>query len=51
MGLISFLKNKFTGKDETTDKYNKGLEKSRKEFVSKLSLLGIKYTKICFIAI
>lgn len=26
--------------------YDKGLEKTRKEFVSKLSLLGIKYTKI-----
>ena len=26
--------------------YDKGLEKSRKEFVSKLSMLGIKYTKI-----
>ena len=26
--------------------YEKGLEKTRKEFVSKLNLLGIKYTKI-----
>ena len=26
--------------------YDKGLEKTRKEFVSKLSLLGVKYTKI-----
>ena len=26
--------------------YDKGLEKSRKEFVSKLSMLGIKYTKV-----
>lgn len=26
--------------------YDKGLEKTRKEFVSKLSLLGIKYTKV-----
>ena len=26
--------------------YDKGLEKTRKEFVSKLSMLGIKYTKI-----
>jgi len=29
-----------------TEKYEKGLEKTRNEFVSKLSLLGIKYTKI-----
>ena len=28
------------------EKYDKGLEKTRKEFVSKLSLLGIKYTKV-----
>ena len=28
------------------DTYDKGLEKTRKEFVSKLSLLGIKYNKI-----
>lgn len=28
------------------DTYDKGLEKTRKEFVSKLSMLGIKYTKI-----
>lgn len=31
---------------EEINKYDKGLEKTRKEFVSKLSLLGIKYTKI-----
>ena len=28
------------------EKYDKGLEKTRKEFVSKLSLLGHKYTKV-----
>ena len=28
------------------EKYDKGLEKSRKEFVSNLSLLGIKYNKV-----
>lgn len=33
-------------KKEVTEKYDKGLEKTRKEFVSKLSLLGVKYTKI-----
>ena len=54
MGLFSFFKEKFTKKEETQTKeevevketYEKGLEKTRKEFVSKLSLLGIKYTKI-----
>ncbi|MBR1417207.1 MAG: signal recognition particle-docking protein FtsY [Bacilli bacterium] len=28
------------------EKYDKGLEKSRKEFVSNLSMLGIKYSKV-----
>ena len=31
---------------DSIETYDKGLEKTRKEFVSKLSLLGIKYTKI-----
>ena len=31
---------------EIIKKYDKGLEKTRKEFVSKLSLLGIKYNKV-----
>lgn len=40
MGLISFLKNKFAKKkeDEETKKYSQGLEKSRKNFSSKLKL-------------
>ncbi len=52
MGLFNKLKNIVTKKEkeETTSedvkKYNEGLEKSRNEFVSKLSMLGIKYTKI-----
>lgn len=54
MGLFSFFKEKFSKKEEEVSKeeievketYEKGLEKTRKEFVSKLSLLGIKYTKI-----
>lgn len=50
MGLFSKLKEKFKKeeikKEEVLVNYDKGLEKSRKEFVSKLSLLGIKYTKI-----
>ena len=40
-----FNKNNETKKEDTT-LYEKGLEKTRKEFVSKLNLLGIKYTKI-----
>ena len=48
MSFFTKLKDKFTKKtdDEVTTKYEKGLEKTRKEFVSKLNLLGIKYTKI-----
>ena len=52
MGLFDKLKNIITRKevevkkDETIKKYDEGLEKSRNEFVSKLSMLGIKYTKI-----
>ncbi|MBQ6840649.1 MAG: signal recognition particle-docking protein FtsY [Bacilli bacterium] len=50
MGLFSKIKEKFTKtevvKNETTETYEKGLEKTREEFVSKLSLLGIKYTKV-----
>ena len=40
-----FNKNNEIKKEDTT-LYEKGLEKTRKEFVSKLNLLGIKYTKI-----
>jgi fused signal recognition particle receptor len=52
MGLFDKLKNIITRKevevkkDETVKKYDEGLEKSRNEFVSKLSMLGIKYIKI-----
>lgn len=51
MGLFDKLKNLVTKKEETEakeifDSYEKGLEKTRKEFVSKLSTLGIKYTKV-----
>ena len=52
MGLFDKLKNIITKKeveekkDEQVKKYDEGLEKSRNEFVSKLSMLGIKYTKI-----
>ena len=48
MSFFTKLKDKFTKKtdDEVTTKYEKGLEKTRNEFVSKLNVLGIKYTKI-----
>ncbi len=47
MGLFDKFKTVFK-KEEKQDieSYDKGLEKTRDEFVSKLSLLGIKYTKI-----
>lgn len=54
MGLFNKFKNLINKNDknitkeekENIETYDKGLEKTRKEFVSKLSLLGIKYTKI-----
>ena len=54
MGLFSKLKEVFVKKENITDEkekevvetYDKGLEKTRDEFVSKLSLLGVKYTKV-----
>lgn len=50
MGIFDKFKNMFNKNNETkkedTTLYEKGLEKTRKEFVSKLNLLGIKYTKI-----
>lgn len=55
MGLFDKLKNlvikkeKESAKKEVQDSletYDKGLKKTRDEFVSKLSLLGIKYTKV-----
>ena len=48
MSFFTKLKDKFTKKtgDEVTTKYEEGLEKTRNEFVSKLNLLGIKYTKV-----
>ena len=50
MGLFDKLKSIINKKEENKDEevilYDKGLEKTRKEFVSKLSVLGIKYNKI-----
>lgn len=49
MGLFDKFKNIFsTNKEEKKDLdlYTSGLEKTRKEFVSKLSILNHKYTKV-----
>ncbi|NLA33005.1 MAG: signal recognition particle-docking protein FtsY [Mollicutes bacterium] len=47
MGLFSIFKKKIKTKDENDiKKYDEGLEKTRKEFVSKLNVLGIKYNKV-----
>ena len=52
MGLFDKLKNIVSKKEnikeekEILETYEKGLEKTRSEFVSKLSLLGVKYTKV-----
>lgn len=49
MGLFDKLKNAFK-KDkavkEEVEVYTEGLEKTRKEFVSKLNILNLKYTKV-----
>ena len=51
MGLFSKLKEKFSKKEDVKEeivqeKYDKGLEKTRESFVSSLSLLGKKFTKV-----
>ncbi|MCR4880272.1 MAG: signal recognition particle-docking protein FtsY [Bacilli bacterium] len=46
MGLVSFLKNKFAKKEESVDKYSKGLEKSRANFSNKLSELSKRYKSV-----
>ena len=48
MGLFDKLKKIVTKKEKTVEIeiYDKGLEKTRTEFVSKLNVLGIKYTKV-----
>ena len=50
MGLFDKLKNIVKKKEKEESKeiksYDKGLEKTRDEFVSKLNVLGIKYTKV-----
>lgn len=52
MGIFDKLKKIIKGKENIeennseVEKYDKGLEKTRDEFVSKLNFLGIKYTKV-----
>ena len=46
MGLISFLREKFKKKDSTTEKYSQGMEKSRKNFSSKLKNLSTRYKTV-----
>ncbi len=54
MGLFDKLKNLVNKKEEIKDEeekeivknYDEGLKKTREEFVSKLNILGIKYTKV-----
>ena len=48
MGLIAFLKSKFGKKkaDTETQKYSQGLEKSRKNFSSKLKNLSSRYKAV-----
>lgn len=46
MGLISFLKDKFKKKDKVTETYSKGMEKSRKNFSSKLKSLSSRYKTV-----
>lgn len=46
MGLFNKIKNIFTNKQEIVKNYDKGLEKTRKEFVSQLSNLSKKYKNI-----
>ena len=49
MGLFDKFKKVFAKKEEhkeDVEVYEKGLEKTRKEFVNELSVLGHKYTKV-----
>lgn len=47
MGLFDKFKSVFKKEDKKDiEIYDKGLEKTRKEFVNELNLLGIKYTKV-----
>ena len=46
MGLISFLKNKFSKNDDSTKTYSEGMEKSRRNFSNKLNDLSKRYKSV-----
>jgi len=47
MGLFNNFKNLFKKEEkENLESYDKGLEKTRNEFISELNILGLKYTKV-----
>jgi len=47
MGLFNSFKNLFKKEEkENLEAFDKGLEKTRNEFVSELNILGLKYTKV-----
>ena len=46
MGLMSFLKEKFSKKESKNQKYVAGLDKSRKNFTSKLKALSSRFNKV-----
>ena len=49
MGLFNKFKNLFKKEEkdeEELQKYDEGLEKTRKEFISNINILGHKYTKV-----
>ena len=46
MGLFNKIKNVFNNNKKEVEKYDKGLEKTRKEFISQLSNLSHKYKNI-----
>ncbi|MBP5216308.1 MAG: signal recognition particle-docking protein FtsY [Bacilli bacterium] len=46
MGLFSFLREKFSKKDKQTEKYEKGLSKSRANFASRLDALSKRYREV-----
>lgn len=46
MGLFDKLKATFKKEKKDTLEYEAGLSKTREDFVSKLNILGVKYTKI-----
>lgn len=46
MGIFSRLKNIFNSNDKDLEKYDEGLEKSRKYFSNKINILNSKYKKV-----